>query len=116
MADVALAAARAIAGRLIAGQPGQQSERLLVATRLDGGDGFKLSASVASSLNNRIAARASVKASFALVGFLCSAPSITAHGLVVGLEDDCAAWTRFGRVGEQRVKPECGSTVRRSGC
>src|SRR5712692_6153166 len=65
------------------------------------------SASVASSLNNRIAARASVKASFAalLVSF-CSAPSIT--GSMVSswvLKTDCAAWTRLAGSGDNSVKP-----------
>ena len=42
MAAVALAAALRDRGRLIAGQPGQQRHRLLVAARLDDGDGFEL--------------------------------------------------------------------------
>jgi len=62
MAAVALAAARAIAGGWSTAQPGQQRQGFLIAPLLDGGDGFSFSASVASCLNNRIAARASVKA------------------------------------------------------
>src|SRR5439155_220713 len=74
------------------------------------------SASVASCLNNRIAARASLNASLAplLVSFW-SAPSIT--GSMVSswvLKTDCAAWIRLAGSGDSSVKPpRAASTVRR---
>src|SRR2546421_269695 len=74
------------------------------------------STSVASGLNSRMAARASVKASFAaLLVSLASAPSTTgsmASSWV--LKTDCAAWMRLAGSGDSRVKPpRAASTVRR---
>jgi hypothetical protein len=68
----------------VAGQPGQQRQRFLIAARLDGGDGFELFDLGGVGLNSRIAARASVKASFAPCWFPSPArrrsPAASRHG------------------------------------
>ena len=75
------------------------------------------SASVASSLNSTIAARASLKACFASLFFsFCNAASIAGSRLSSWfLKTDCAAWIRLSGSGDCSVSaPSAASTPRRS--
>jgi len=104
MAEVALAAARADGRRLFSAKAGQQRQRFLIAPRLDGGNGSSFSASVASALNSRMAARASVEGELRrLVGLLLQrAVDERQHRLVMGLEDRLRSRDPLGGIGRQQ--------------
>ena len=90
--------------RLIAGQPGQQRQRFLIAPRLDGGDGLKLFGVGGVFLEQQDRrARLGKRQLRGLVGLLLEgAVDHRQHGLVMGLEHRLRGLDAPGGIGRQQ--------------
>ena len=107
IAEIALGRGADHGRRRVLRHVGQHRQRFLVAARADGGDGIELLLSVASSLNSRIAARATVRAALAsrLVSFFSAVSISRQHRLVMGLEHRLRGLDAFVRVGRGQRQP-----------